>query len=179
MRTLRATLAAITVGAVALVGCSSSGSSARNHPKSGRATTTSTSRSTVSHSSGTAATPGVTSSLAPGVAGSVPAGTPGDATATNGAFCRQVTAVQRRLADLDPTKTSAADRLAASQQAFAEVTADAPASIKPDLVIVNDFVAHATSLDALAGTPPADLGPAMQRVVAWFSANCGVALQIG
>ena len=182
-----AVAAVVFVGLVTgLSGCGSSSSSTHGHASVTSTHAKATTTASASASSGSPDTTGasastITTSIDPNVAASLPAGaSPGaKAAAPDADFCKQVTADQQQLAQIDPTKTTPDQRLAASKKVFAVVSAAAPKSIKSDLETVNNFVAAADSIDVLAGPMPTRLTDSLQRVVAWFSTNCGIALSVG
>lgn len=172
---------AVVLGATLLVGVTvgcSSGKASTETTRTTIARTATTATASATTARGGSTTPASSTTLAAGTAGSVPV-TTGAAAKPYAAFCKEVESVQQQLGALDPASTTPEQRLAAAQRAFAQVTADAPPSIKADLQTIDDFVKKAASLEALAGSIPPDLGPALQRVMQWFSTNCGVDLQLG
>lgn len=168
--------AAALLGVAMVLGASSVGCSSKGSVSSASTTT-------IAAPGATRADPGshagATSTLDAGGAASVPGSTVAAPVKRYQSFCNLVESVQQKLGRLDPAKTTAAQRLAAAQETFGAVTAHAPQGLRADMITVNDFVQQAASLDAMAGSVPADLGPALQRVMAWFSTNCGIDLQVG
>lgn len=178
-----ATAMVVTV-VLAVVGCSSGEDSARStttRPDRGGRSATTVSRTHVTSTSTSVVAP--TTIESPGQPPET--STPGTGTSTipgparYRAFCAKVLELQERLGSLDPSASTASERLDAAMRAFAQVTAIAPEEIRPDLEIVSAYVGQASSADALEHVPTDDVGPALQRVMIWFGSNCGIAWQVG